>query len=160
MKTSAFVVILSLSLIACATAETPNVRLLGRYAPPALDAGISLTLLEKDVFLADWWGQEQKHGKILGGWVSGRWCLDRGGRLVLHYVSKDKKQSEAVFTVREADGRIILKLTSPEEFPFVTFFGDEYPKEEAPNKSADSTPSAGTSAAEQPRAPASAASHL
>ena len=148
MKILVFVVILSLSLIACAKAETPNVRLLGRYAPPALDAGISLTLLEKDVFLAEWCGQEQKHGKILDGWVSGRWSLDSGDRLVLHYVSKDKKQSEAVFAVRKAAGKIVLKLTSPGEFPFITFFGNEYSKEEVPNKSADSTTSAGTSAAE------------
>jgi hypothetical protein len=67
MKTSAFFIILSLSLIACTTAEITNVRLLGSYAPPALNAGISLTLLEKNVFRVDWWGQEQNHRKFLDG---------------------------------------------------------------------------------------------
>jgi hypothetical protein len=170
MKTFATVIFFTLSVIGWAAAETPDERLLGRYAPPALDAGISLTLLERNVFLADWWGQEQKQGNILGGWTSGDWRRE-GNRLILRYVTNDKK-SEAIFTIGENAGSIVLKLVREGEFPFVSFFGCEYPKEThhnemfenalraicksgrmGPNQPPLQTPASGTPAADAPVAP-------
>ncbi len=117
-----------LVLAGCATGNIYHDRILGRYNPPALDAGSSLTLLEKGVFLSDWWGQEMKTGNILGGWTSGRWYR-KENRVVLRYVT-NRKQSEAVFTINEEADRPSLKLVQEGEFPFIAFFGTNYPKEE------------------------------
>lgn len=138
MKPLVIAVVLGLTLSACATGEFRDNRLLGRYVPPALDAGISVTLLERGVFLAEWWAQGQKPEKTLSGWVGGRWNR-KGDRLILRYATKEKEESEARFDVRESATGIVLKLVSAGEFPFVSFFGDEYPKEEKPNQALQPT---------------------
>lgn len=130
MKTSAYMLVLSLVLFACTTGEVHDERLFGRYAPPAIDAGLTLTLLDKDVFVAEWWGQEQRQGKMPGESIHGQWHHQSADRLVLSYVTKEKPRCEAIFAVQEIRGRTVLRLLVPGQFPFVAFFGDEYLKEE------------------------------
>jgi len=128
MKTIIIAAFASLVLSGCATGDVHSDRLLGRYQPFGIDAGIFLTLLEKDVFIADWWGQERKNGNILGGWTSGSWHRE-GNSLVLRYVT-NKKKSESTFMIDQKDGKPLLRLVREGEFPFVAFFGGEYPKEQ------------------------------
>jgi hypothetical protein len=119
----------------CASTSSQEQVLVGRYEPFGIDAGISLTLLDHGVFIADWWGQEQKHGNIIGGWTTGQWHLARQ-TLVLRYVTKEQ-ESEARFEIAQKDGTVMLKLTQTGDFPFIGFFGHEYPKELSHNRTFD-----------------------
>lgn len=119
--------VVSVLLAGCAENLTSGDDIHGRFAAPALDAWLTLNLLDKGVFIADWWVQEPKHGDILGGWTSGRWHR-RNGEVVLRYSTKGKP-GEAVFIVFKKDGRTYLKMKQESEFPFTEFFGGDWQKE-------------------------------
>jgi len=100
--------------------------------------------------------------KGIGGKVVVEFVVDTRGRVVSARVisSPNELLSEgAVAAVRQfvfrpatRQGRLVnVRLSTPIEFHL---------EQKAPNQSADSTASAGTSAAGQPRVPASSASHL
>jgi hypothetical protein len=132
MKVLVLAILALIGSLTWVRAEPDGKTLLGRYEPFGVDAGVCLTLLENDIFVGDWWGQDQKTGNILGDWFSGRWHRE-GNRLVLRYVTRRKKQCEATFDAHDVDGKTVLKLVAG-DFPFAVI-GEEFPKKEAPAQS-------------------------
>jgi hypothetical protein len=99
--------------------------LFGRYSPPGTGAGIDLTLLDRGVFLADWWGREWKNDDFLGGWISGKWKKE-GDRVTLWFDSKGKKGCICVFRVEVIQDREALQMVKPSVFPLAPNFGTDY----------------------------------
>ena len=127
-----FLILWALIISGCATTSSRDKILMGRYERPGIDAGITLTLLGHGIFYAEWWGQEMRHGRLIGGWTTGEWHANKR-MLVLHYVTKGIR-SEAVFLIGDEKETTSLKLVGAGEFPFVAFFGGDYRRERHHNE--------------------------
>ena len=93
--------------------------------------------------------------------ILGYATMDEKNAITAHFGSTcDFGCNTFVYQPTDKDYKVIKKLAVGIAPGRTVDMVIEVPIEEKPNKSADSTTSAGTSAAEQPRVPASAASHL